>query len=204
MTDEPSTYANPDTLPSGLSDDTREKLASIMESGMAQSGIRKRDSHVITPLVCEVIREMHEQGVSPTEIVNFFPVKSQSTLYYHINDKCSHNHRVRLTYSECGWMRVKAGNGEPSKVLAEEYGISQRVASRHILGDCSHEDGILPIDPGELRSNSYNGITMTTSVCKLCGDEFEHAKTRDRMACSRECSAKQATIKRLEKESTSD
>lgn len=31
------------------------------------------------------------------------------------------------------------------------------------------------------------GITMTTSVCPVCGDEFEHPAAKRRICCSRDC-----------------
>jgi len=204
MANESNPYGDPDRLPSGISDDVREKLVAIMESGRPQHKTWDRDSHIVTLETCEFIKDMHEEGVSPSVIVDLFPIKSHSTVYYHVNDNCSHTHRVRLTYSECGWMRVKAGNGKSSKELAEEYDITQRVASRHILGDCNHEDGIAPIDPAKLRSNGYDGITMTTSVCASCGKEFEHPKTRDRTTCSVLCNGRYATAERAKLESPTD
>lgn len=187
--------ADPDTLPTQLDEEQRDMLAALMEKSRQSLPDSPKSSHKIDSNVCKVMREMKESGVSVKEILDYVPAKSPNTVYYHINDDCSHDRRVQITYSECGWMRVKAGNGKTSADIADEYNLAQRNARMHITGKCSHEDGIEPVDSDVLRANSYPDPPMETSECPVCGSEFEHREYADRTTCSNMCNVKYASMK---------
>lgn len=198
MEDQFGVPASPDTLPQGLNGEARERVASIMREARVSQGENRGESNKVTSIICEGIREMYEQGVPVKEITKQVPVSSHNSVYYHINGECSHEYRVQLTYSECGWMRVKAQKGKSSKELSEEYNLSQDVTTRHIVGKCDHEDGIEPLDSQLLRANAYDGPATTTSTCPVCENKFEHEEYRDRTTCSPECNVVYASMKSKE------
>jgi hypothetical protein len=179
--------AHPDTLPDQLSEENREALASIMEASRSEGGGGPKGTGKVTVDLCNIIQEMYTEGTSVSDIIEHIPVESPNTVYYHLRGDCTHSKRAKISYSECGWMRVKANKGESSKTISEEYNVTQRNAAVHITGKCSHEDGVDPVEPETLRSNSHTGPSMTISVCPVCGDEFDHKEYRERTTCSSEC-----------------
>jgi len=176
-----------DRLPKNLSQDIQSTLKSYLESNLYSGDGSKRDSHKVDSSLCQLIKDMYDDGVSAQDIVDHLPISSPNTVYYHVRDECSHKHRSRVTYDECGWIRVKARSGDSVKELSQDYDLSTKSVRLHAKGECSHEDGIDPVDPDVLYQNNFSGYTMTTSVCEECDEEFEHEACRDRVCCSVKC-----------------
>jgi hypothetical protein len=196
--------ADPDTLPTQLGEEQRETLAALMAKSRQSLPDSPKSSHKIDTNVCKVMREMKESGVPVEEILDYVPAKSPNTVYYHINDKCSHDRRVQVTYSECGWMRAKASNGKTSAEIADEYNLAQKNARMHILGKCSHEDGIEPVSPDVLRANAYPDPPTVTTTCPVCGTDFQHREYNNRTTCSEQCNVEYASIKSAKQRASDD
>lgn len=204
MEDPIDQLAHPDTLPDSLSNETEEMLTEMMKRSRGPEERESRRSHKVTSSVCKVMREMKSDGVHVDDILEYVPVKSVNSIYYHINDECSHDRRVLLTYSECGWMRIRAHEGSPTKDIAEEYNLAPKNARVHLMGKCSHEDGIKPVEPKTLRSNAYSGTPQTTSMCPMCETEFEHPEYVERTTCSPQCNVEYASMKSAHKRAVDD
>lgn len=170
-------------LPNGLDEYVKERIKAYNEFDTAEY----KDQNVVTKDMCETIKKLDSKDIAHDDIVDMMPFSSPNTLYYHLSDKCTHEHRSRVTYSECGWMRVYAQKGAPTKTLSVLYNISMRNAVIHLTGKCNHEDGIEPLHSEDLRANGYSTPTMVSSICDECGNTFEHKEYRDRRFCSTRC-----------------
>lgn len=177
-----------DTLPDGLSQDVKSKVKDLVVSDEKDNLEWDRTTSKISSEVCDAMNRLSDRGVSATDIAETFGISSHTTVYYHLNDKCKHEYRSKVTHSECGWMRYHANNGAPTSTLAILYNISEKHARRHILGKCSHRHECPTPTPEELRSNGYNNAKdLVTSVCPICEEEFKHKPYYDRTTCSEEC-----------------
>lgn len=176
-------------IPDELGDESKRKLKSYIRRHRDEHGNWNRDSNKVSAELCSLMHDMHSEGLTAKEIKEPLPISSPNTIYYHLRNDCTHEKRVQLTYDECGWMRVHAHEGAPSTTLAMLYGVNQRVASRHITGKCSHEDGIEPVSPEQLRANGHNLSKTVTSTCPECGEDFKHKDYRERRFCSSQCNA---------------
>lgn len=188
-------YVNPDELPRQLSDESRERLAQYIRNKTPDKGEKPKTSGKVTPEMCNLFGEMREEGVKVQDIADTFRLESVNSVYYHLADKCTHEKRELLTYSECGWMRTYAHQGAPSRTLAMLYDITQENATIHITGKCNHEDGVEPVSPEKLRENSHLGTEMQESICPECGDDFEHPIYKSQRFCSNGCNARYASKK---------
>ena len=204
MNDEHINYADPETIPKGIDQDTKKRLKTYLAQKKKQDSEAKRTSNKVTKGMCDLINDMYEDRASPSEITEFAPVSSPNTIYYHLRGDCSHEYRSIITYSECGWMRVKAHKGMSTSEISSEYNVSERVVISHVTGDCGHEDGIEPLGGDMLYENSLEGPSMTTSTCPVCGDEFKHRSYRDRTTCSSQCNVQYAADKSAEKRVNGD
>lgn len=187
-------YANKGDLPNGMPTEQKERILRVIEQ--QEDRLDSEDgktSNEVTKELCESMKKLSVEGCSASEIVELMPIKSKSTVYYHLNDKCSHKHRSMLTYDECGWMRVYAIQGAPTSTLALLYNVSRKAAHTHLTGNCGHSEHIEPLTGEQLRANAEKHIRgyneTTTTVCKICGDEFEHKVYRDRSFCSTQCAS---------------
>lgn len=185
--------ADPEDIPKELGDESREKFITYIKQHKTAKTDWDRTSNKVTKYMCDIINEMHSNGVKPDNILEFMPISSPNTIYYHVRGDCEHEYRTQLTYDECGWMRAKAHQGAPSRTLAMLYNLAQEVATIHLTGKCQHEDGIEPISGPELRANSQSGPETTTSVCPICEQEFEHEAYRPRTTCSTQCNVEYAS-----------
>lgn len=183
------TLADPEDLPTGLSEDIRKALVKYLKRKKKSKDDWEHTSAKVPIYLCDLMRDMHDEGLPGTKIVNLVPVKSQATVYYHLRDDCSHDYRSQLTYDECGWIRMYAKKGAPSKTLAVLYDISQEAIARHATGRCSHDHGCKPIDSQELHNNGRAETPMTTSTCPECEESFEHAEYKEQRFCSNKCNA---------------
>jgi len=108
----------------------------------------------VTKELCDLMCEMRNIGMSGKQIANELEIVTTNAVYYHTRGDCTHEKSDKITYSECGWMRVKSRKGAQTKTLAVLYDTTIRTVQTHLSGDCSHEDGIEPVDP-ELRYENY-------------------------------------------------
>ena len=174
-------------LPPGLSKDIEERLRSHLERERRKSETWDRTNGKVSKQLCNVIHDMHDEGMTGEEIADVLPVGSQNTIYYHLREDCSHDYRDSINYDECGWMRFHASNGAPSRTLAILYGCAQEGVTRHVTGRCRHGHKVEPVDGQKLRENSHTGPAMTESVCDECGDTFEHREYKDQRFCGFTC-----------------
>lgn len=187
MTPEPE-LADPEDLPRQM-DDESKKLFEEYINAHKQRKENSRGKKVVTSKLCKVINDMRESGVCPSKITEHMPVNSPATIYYHLRGDCSHDDRPSITYDECCKMRIYSRRGAKTTTLAMLNDIDRNNVQIHILGKCSHEDGIEPLTVEEARYTTYN---RTTSTCPICNEDFEHKKYRDRITCSRQCNSKYA------------
>lgn len=174
-------------IPSGVNDETKERIKSLVEYEEEVSENWERTSCKVTKELCNIICEMYSDGISPRDITDCLPISSHNTVYYHVRGDCNHEYRSKLTYDECGWMRVYARKGAPSSSLAVLYNVHKDRVSHHVTGKCRHEDGIEPVSASKLRSNGYSTPDYVTKECPVCGDEFEHKEYKSRTTCSNKC-----------------
>lgn len=189
----PTRPATPDDIPKELNEDARELLIQHLEEMHDSSWSSDSTPGKITKEMCELIHKMRDDGVKWDDIIDYFPISSPSALAYHLNDECSHEKRNRVTYSECGWMRVHARNGAKTQTLSILYNLTHRNVVIHLTGECNHEDGIEPLEGSELYKNSRSVDNWVTSECPVCEAEFKHREWRDRTTCSSECNIKYAS-----------
>jgi len=134
-----------------LSPDTRDRILSYLDNNKENS---KPVTNKVSKAMCEDMKHRYENGATANDILQDFPIETTDTVYFHVNDKCTHTQRSKVTYDECGWMRVQAKNGATTSELCDSYDVSGNTVRRHVTGDCAHEDGIEPIEGSVLRSNS--------------------------------------------------
>lgn len=187
------TLADPEDLPKGISKDARETMVSIINQHKKDVGEIEKTSGKVTVELCETFSQMKENGVPVSEIQELTHIDSPNTIYYHLRGDCSHQHRAQVTYSECGWMRIKAQQGAGTPELSEEYDLSQENTAVHVTGKCQHEDGIEPVSGDQLYKNSRSSDRWTTSVCPVCGEQFRHKDYRERTTCSDDCNVEYAS-----------
>jgi len=184
------TVPDVENLPNGLGDDARQKLEAyakrLSESDISQQN-KEKTSNIVSKELCELIHDMDSKDIPHTDIVECMPFSSQHTLYYHLREDCDHSYRSRLSYDECGWMRIYAKQGAPLQTLSTLFNISQRNTSIHLSGECNHEDMLEPVSTEQLRANSVETAPIITSICPVCDEEFTHKKYRDRTTCSEQC-----------------
>lgn len=186
-------YADPEDLPRQLDGDSRALLEQYLESKRPDKDGWDRECNKISKDVCELIQEMYEDGVPVKEILKYVPAKSTTAVYYHINEECTHEYRTRVTYDECMRMRMYSRKGARTPTLGVLFNLARTNVQNHIMGKCSHEDGFEPLTAEEARWSLYKERNNTTSICPICGDEFEHKKYHDRTTCSSECNVKYAS-----------
>lgn len=174
-------------LPQGLNGDIKERLTSYLKSQRKKAETWERTQGKVSKDLCDLIHDMYDDGMPGTQIAEILPVGSQNTVYYHLRDDCSHEHRDSIKYDECGWMRFHASNGAPSSTLSVLYDCSQAVASRHVTGKCSHIGGPEPVDAKKLRENGRSEPDMAITVCDECGEKFEHKAYREPRFCGYTC-----------------
>lgn len=177
-------------LPNGLDSNAKKKIEEYAEGLVEDTdnvGDVEKTSNTVTKEICELIHDMDSKGIPHTDIIECMPFSSQHTLYYHLRKDCQHSYRTKLSYNECGWMRVYAKQGAPLKTLSVLFNISERNASIHLSGECDHEDMLEPVSTKQLRANSVETAPIVTSICPICDQEFTHKEYRDRTTCSEQC-----------------
>ena len=177
-------------LPNGLNDDAKQRIEQYAKKLTEEQGNEDRvqkTSNTVTMELCELIHDMDSKDIPHTDIIECMPFSSQHTLYYHLREDCDHSYRSKLTYNECGWMRIYAKQGAPLQTLSVLFNISERNASIHLSGECNHEDMLEPVSTEQLRSNSVETANIVTSICPICDEEFTHKEYRDRTTCSEQC-----------------
>lgn len=184
--------ANEDLIPHQLDDDARQRLIEHLDRYRSQKTHSDAKPNKVTGELCDLVNEMYEEGIKPSEIVEAMPFSSNNTIYYHVRGDCSHTQRRLVTYDECMWMRIKAQKGAPRKTLAMLYDLSIRNATDHILGECGHDNGIEPLTNEELKENTAEYVFKTEAVCDMCGKKFRHKRHRDRRFCSKACACSHA------------
>lgn len=188
---------NVEELPNGISKEVIDHIdnyASRVKKINGLTGEADKTTSIVSKELCELINELDKKGMAHSDIIDIMPFSSPNTLYYHLKDKCSHNQRTKISYDECGWMRIYAKQGAPVKTLSLLFNIAPENVSKHLTGDCSHEDGVKRVDHSTIRSNSFKD-NKEISECKVCGEEFEHKSYRDRTTCSNKCNQKYMTKK---------
>jgi predicted transcriptional regulator len=110
------------------------------------------ERHNVDIEACEVIKELYEKGMSLQDIADLLGNLSKSGVRYHVQNKCTHKKQGKITYSECGWMRIKARRNKSTKQLSKNYGVSDDTIRAHLKGECHHEDGIIPLSKEEMLS----------------------------------------------------
>jgi hypothetical protein len=177
-------------LPNGLDADAKERIKKHAERLTEEdSDVKNVDktSNIVTKELCELMHDMDSKDIPHTDIIDCMPFSSQHTLYYHLREDCDHSYRSKLSYHECGWMRIYAKQGAPLQTLTVLFNISERNASIHLSGECNHEDMLEPVSTEQLRANSVETAPIVTSICPICDQEFTHKEYRDRTTCSEQC-----------------
>lgn len=193
MQDEHLNYAKPEDLPDQLDEDSRALLTQYLESKRGDKDSWDRECNKISKEVCDLINEMKEDGVPAKEILDYIPAESTTAVYYHYRGDCTHEYRTRVTYDECMRMRMYSRKGARTSTLAILFNLARTNVQNHIMGNCSHEDGFEPLTAEEARWSLYMERNDTSSICPICGDEFEHKTYQDRTTCSPECNVKYAS-----------
>lgn len=184
-----------------LSPDTRDRILSYLDNNKENS---KPVTNKVSKAMCEDMKHRYENGATANDILQDFPIETTDTVYFHVNDKCTHTQRSKVTYDECGWMRVKSKKGAPTKTLAVLYNVSQDTAYEHISDRCNHELHIDPVEPSKLRDNMHPNTETVTSTCAVCSKEFEHKNYVKGTTCSNRCSALYASQKAQESFASND
>jgi len=193
-----------DSLPDGLSQDVKSKVKRLIVDNETEDIDQDKTTSKVSTDMCNAMNKLYDRGLTQREVADVFDM-SRTTIIYHLNDKCKHEYRSKVTYSECGWMRFHANNGAPTSTLAILYDLSEEHTRRHVLGRCTHSHECPTPSPEELRSNGYNNAKdLVTSVCPICEEEFKHKPYFDRTTCSEECKYKYAGRKSAEARATSD
>lgn len=145
-----SSLKSVDDIPRQITGKGRKLLEEYIQKEINQgAGCNK-----VTKELCNLMCEMRDAGMSGQRIANQLDVVSTNAVYYHTRGDCTHEKSDKITYSECGWMRVKSRKGAQTKTLSILYDTTVRTVQTHLSGDCSHDDGIEPVD-SELRYENY-------------------------------------------------
>lgn len=180
-------------LPSSLSEDAKEAIKKRLQEESGGEVTIDYTSNKVSPAMCESMQDMKSDGMTASEIADEMGISSNTTVYYHLREECSHQYRPKVTYSECGWMRIHSRNGARTPTLAVLYDLSEENVVEHLMGRCNHEDGIEPLTEDECRYTLHSEAGVTVSTCEMCGEEFEHKEYRNRTTCSIKCNAKYAS-----------
>lgn len=176
-------------FPSGLSESTKRRLKSLQRTDTKDN---PSVPHKVNTQLCNLINDMYDDGVKPSEIISHIPVSSPDTVYRHIRGDCKHNYSTGVSYDECGWMRYYAHKGASTGALACLYNISKRSVTKHLKGNCSHNSKLEPLTEKQIYLNSRDIADTITSICPECDNEFEHKSYIDRTFCSESCNGKYA------------
>lgn len=195
MSDYEPSYGSPESVPDQIEPETKKRLKSYLKRKRDERKDTTSNSYKVTVELCEIMKNMYENGVGPTDICEIMPFSSPGTVRYHVKDKCEHERRPRVTYSECGWMRIKASKGKSTKALSKEYDTNSRTIRKHVTGGCNHDSGIDDLDPSELEEETTNRVDRVKTVCPICKSAFKHRETEQRTTCSKTCNMKYAAMK---------
>jgi len=193
-----------DEIPSGINNETAEYIKNYIKKEETKDLEWDHTSSKVTVELCDTMNKLYDKGLTAGEIADMFDLESHTTVHYHVQKKCTHEYRSKVTHSECGWMRFHANNGAPTKTLATLYDLSEKHTRTHVLGKCSHDHECPTPSPSELRSNGYGKTDMQTSTCPICEEEFEHEAYFNRTTCSEECKYKYIGRKSAEARAKSD
>lgn len=145
-----SNLKSEDDIPRQITGEARELLKGFIN----EEENRGHECNKVTKDLCNAMCELRESGVSGAEIADRIGVVSPNAVYYHTRGDCTHEKGDRLTYSECGWMRVKSRKGALTETLAVLYDTTKRTVQVHLSDDCSHDQGIEPV-PEDVRYENY-------------------------------------------------
>jgi hypothetical protein len=195
MSDYQPKYGSPESVPDQLDSEIRDRLKGYLERKRDKQKDNTPNSYKVTIELCEIMNDMYDNGIGPTEICKVMPFSSPSTVRYHVDNKCKHERRSRVTYSECGWMRIKARKGKSTKEISNEYNTDSRIIRKHVTGQCNHESGIDKVSLSELERETRKTVDRVESICPICESAFEHRETEQRTTCSKSCNMKYAAMK---------
>lgn len=184
----------PEDLVDGrLDSDAKSKLEKLIAHNANEEGQRdsNHSSGKVSIELCQLMKELYDDGLSYRQITEACPFSSVNTVKYHVKDRCSHTERVKLTYSECGWIRFKAKQGKSAKELSEKYDVTRKAIKIHAKGECNHEHECPTVTTEELEANNKDRF-MAETTCPVCGDTFKHKRYKDRTTCSKSCGGKLA------------
>lgn len=140
-----------DDIPRQITGESRELLKRFINEPEPKQG---KECNKVTKQLCDTMCEMKQSGMSGSEIADNIGIVSQNAVYYHTRGDCTHEKGNKITYSECGWMRVKSRKGALTETLAVLYNVTKRTAQVHLSGKCSHDQGIEPV-PKDVRYQNY-------------------------------------------------
>jgi len=146
-----SNLTSEEQIPRQITGESRELLKSFINDGEDKRG---NECNKVTQDLCDTICKLKKLGKSGSEIADMIGVVSENAVYYHARGDCTHEKGDMITYSECGWMRVKSKKGALTETLAVLYNTTKRTVQVHLSGDCSHEDSIEPV-PKDVRYQNY-------------------------------------------------
>lgn len=179
-------------IPRQINGESKQLLESYIRKHRKDKQEADTTGHKVSREMCKVMNNLYEDGTQPKELLEIFPINSKSTLYYHLNDECTHSYRTLITYDECGWIRHYAKKGAPTSTLAMLYDTQSNTIAKHAKGECDHDHGCDTVDRDDLLENSGRDVSYTETECVVCGDTFQHKEWRSRNCCSEECSARKA------------
>jgi len=145
-----SNLKSEDDIPRQITGKSRE----LLKSYITKEDNRGTECNKVTKDLCNAMRELKDSGLSGAEIANKIKIVSPNAVYYHTRGDCTHEKSDMITYSECGWMRVKSRKGALTETLAVLYDTTKRTVQVHLSGDCSHDQGIKPV-PKDVRYENY-------------------------------------------------
>jgi len=208
---DPATLIDKSQIPDQVDGKSRELIESYLDSNREGGGedwdwqnTEHKTSAKVTVDLCKLIKEMYSDGASATDIIECTHIRSRNTVYYHVNDECSHTKRSSIAYSECGWMRRHARKGASTPTLSVLHDVSKRCVRVHVTGECDHTHGCETVSIEKLRDNARSNPNTVTSVCPVCGEEFEHREYHNRTTCSKSCNGVYAREKCETTEALSD
>jgi len=105
------------------------------------------DAQKINVKLCELLRDVHQKGMSVVEIYDFLDTYSVSQIEKHVKHECRHSDLGDVSYTECGFMKHKYRHGMTLDELASEYDVpSADIVVKHLKNECDHDTGLDPVN----------------------------------------------------------
>jgi|APHM01.1.fsa_nt_gi hypothetical protein len=160
-----------DKIPNGIAEEQKEKLKQQIKSNSNNTVSKKPIKGKVCQNMCETMKQMSQEGMTYGEIIDCMPVSSRSAVSYHVTNKCEHDQTLSITYSQCGWMRTKAHMGLSIFEITKDIGYSDRTYKSmrervryHVTGECSHEEGVKPLDQNQTNKDKNNDVDQVEGI----------------------------------------